>query len=76
MTAEVLDLLLGAGRRPSQGFASVFSYFSGPEGARVKVSPLFFRIICGVLNFLSGYKAKTRILSLGTKVKILLHHSR
>ena len=27
-----------------------------PEGARVKVSPLFFLIICRVLNFLSGYK--------------------
>ena len=36
-------------------------FYSGPEGARVKVSPLFFVIIiffvfC-VLNFLHGYKA-------------------
>ena len=32
-------------------------FYSGPEGARVKVSPLLFLIICHVLNFLSGYKA-------------------
>ena len=50
--------------------------YSGPEGARVKVSPPFILIICRVLNFLNGYKAYTRILSLGTKVKILLHHCR
>ena len=32
--------------------------YLGPEGARVKVPPLFFVIIiCGVLNFLLGYKA-------------------
>ena len=31
--------------------------YSGPEGARVKVSPLFFFFILGVLNFLNGYKA-------------------
>ena len=38
-------LLLGAGRRPSQGFASVFSYYSGSEGARVKVAPLFLSLL-------------------------------
>ena len=32
--------------------------YSGPEGAQVKVPPLFF-IICGVLKFLLGYKAKS-----------------
>ena len=38
------------------------NYYSGPEGARVKVSPLFFVIIIScVLNFLRGYKAQTRI---------------
>ena len=57
ITACQARLLLGAGRRPSQGFASVFCY-SGPEGARVKVSPLFF-VICifRVPNFLRGYTA-------------------
>ena len=40
-------LLLGVGRRPSQGFASVFCYYSGPEGARVKVPPVFFVITRG-----------------------------
>ena len=50
------------------------TFYSGPEGARVKVSTLFFLIIYRVLNFLSGYKAETRILSLSTKAKILLHH--
>ena len=35
----------------------VIDNYSGPEGARVKVSPLFFLIIFGVLNFLNGYKA-------------------
>ena len=40
-------------------------YYSGPEGARVKVSPPFF-VICifRVLNFLLGYKALTRLQSL------------
>ena len=42
----------------------IISYYSGPEGARVKVSPLFFVIIICVFrapNFLRGYKAQTRI---------------
>ena len=32
-------------------------FYSGLEGAQVKVPPLFFVIICAVLNFLLGYKA-------------------
>ena len=39
---------------------SEHTVYSGPEGARVKVPPRFFVIIiiiiCGVLNFLLGYK--------------------
>ena len=31
--------------------------YSGSEGARVKVSALFFVFIFGVPNFLRGYKA-------------------
>ena len=40
------------------------NYYSGPEGAKVKVPPLFFVIIICVFrapNFLRGYKAQTRI---------------
>ena len=33
------------------------SFYLGLEGAQVKVLPLFFLIICGVLNFLNSYKA-------------------
>ena len=53
-------LLLGAGRSPSQGFASVF-----------------FLIISCVLNFLNfAWLQSPKLgLSLGTKVKILLHHT-
>ena len=52
-------LLLGAGRRPSQGSASVFCfYFWCSE----------FPELCSVTKPKPG-------LSLGTKVKILLHHS-
>ena len=42
-------------------------FYSGPEGARVKVSPMFFVIIIIIIcvfcapNFLCGYKAQTRI---------------
>ena len=44
----------------------MFNY-SGPEGARVKASPLFFVIIIIIIcvfcapNFLRGYKAQTWI---------------
>ena len=50
-------LLLGAGRCPSQGSASVFCYYSGPEGTRVKISAPFFVRILGVPNFPRGYTA-------------------
>ena len=53
------------------------TFYSGPEGARVKVSPLlFFLIISCVLDFLNFARLQSPKLglSLGTKVKTLLHH--
>ena len=37
--------------------ACIIPHYSGPKGARVKVSPPFFVFMLGVLNFLRGYKA-------------------
>ena len=54
-----LHLLLRAGRHPSQGFASVFCFY----------------FWCSEIPKLCSVTKPKLGLSLGTKVKILLHHS-
>ena len=52
------------------------TFYSGPEGVRVKVSPLFFfLLLCSEFPELCSVTKPKLGLSLGTKVKILLHHT-